>query len=176
MGINNGTIHHCIDYCPLHNINVFSRCWCVHLIISSGSHYLPRLPWMCNLVHIQGETHHSCCHCEYLVPFSGMANARVCVCVLGHHSGHIPKTSTSMFSIGPGLKRLLDNNYSSSQSGWKNFILLCLLPVIHPCGFLNVCGARKGECSLGMAPIQLCKIGLVLNGVHEFLPVVQWEA
>ncbi len=80
---------------------------------------------------------------------------------------HIPRANASMFSIGPVLKRLWDN-YSLSQ--WLKDFYCC-----DTSSGLPKC-ARKGECKLKTSPIQFCKIGLVLNGVHQFLPVVQGEA
>lgn len=52
-------------------------------------------------------------------------------------------------------------------------LLLCLLPAIHPRGFLYVCVTGEGEQCPGMAQIQLCQSGLVHNGVHQFLPLAK---
>lgn len=104
--------HRCIDDYPLHNIK--NQCLLLPQLVSESEHlwgdtiYWDRsaqLLWICTLVHIQGETHHSCCQhgkCE-------------CLCSW-FSSRHIPRTSTSMLSICPVLKRLLGNNYPPSQN------------------------------------------------------------
>lgn len=141
--------------CIILKINVFSRCRCVHVIISPGGHYLPRLPWMCNLVHIQGETHHSCCHCEHLVPFSRHGKCQsLCLCsrtsfraYSQNKHEHVQHWSRAQKTFGQQLflkPKWLKEFYtavssSSDTSSWLPWY---------------VCRARKGECSLGMAPIQ----------------------
>lgn len=83
-------------------------------------------------------------------------------------SGHILTTNKTMFTIRPLLKGLEDNKHS--KRGLATFYTAVFSSFDDPHFFLNLCGATKGECRPGVAPILLCKIGLVLNGVHQFLP------
>lgn len=120
---------------------------------------------MSNLLHIQGETY---CHCEYSVLFYNMENAQVCVCVgiiwAYSHNKH------EHVHHQPIAQRTLGQQLFLNPKWCSEFYTAVSSSCDDPHGFLNLCGARKGECSLGMAPILLCKMGLVLNGVHQFLP------
>lgn len=118
---------------------------------------------MCNLVYIQGATHQPC-HSEVL--FSTMANSGNCV--LGHHLGIIPKTSTSMFSICPVFKRLLGSNYSSTHKR-EVILYFCVFFLWYILMTSCICvEAENMNTVFTMAPVQLCKIVLVFNGVHQF--------
>lgn len=145
-----------ITSCILVKINVFSLCWCLHLSISrepifteTDQHSSPGCVTLCT----SRET-----HITLVVTVRHGKCQYVCSWI---SSGHIPKTSTSMFSICPMLERLFNSNYSSSQN-----ILIAFCMCVE---------TEKVNTLLKMAPIHLCKIGLVLNGVYQFLPVFHWE-
>lgn len=156
--------------CIIFKSDVFSHCWCLHLSISreplftkTDQHTSPGWVTLCKF-----RERHITPVDTVNTPFLQHGKCQGLYLCSWPSSGHIPRTNMSMLSIGPVLNRSLDNNSPSSQSGWKNVILLSILAVMHPHGFLTVCGARRGECSLGMASFQLCKIGLVLKGVHQW--------
>lgn len=124
---------------------------------------------MCNLVHIEGQTHNSCCHCEYLMFSSQWQMPRLAFVFMDiiqaysqnthKHSKHQSSTENTF-----GKQMLL------VPTCLKQFAVPCSCDTVYLQGLLDVCGAKKVNAELDWS--QLCKIGLVLNGVHQFLRVV----
>lgn len=141
---------------------------------SPGSHYLPRLIGTAPLDPLPPALP---LNCKYWILLSSMANANFLFIYFFYVFMDMDMDKHEHVQHRSNAQRRRDN-YSLSWKGWKTFstAVFLFLWYILVASWVCVCTARKGEYKLVMFPIQLCKIGLVLNGVHQFLPVVQWEA